>query len=189
MAFPDWSSVGNNLLADAIVIAVMSGTVRAAIGRVARVTFDRSQEIAFWLLVPTALALGLIALHLNAPAPMQVPFKAESTKPDWPVFSQSDIDEWATALKPFKIADSQIWYAQRNEDVAVSIGEAMEKAGWNQPEMLPGVAIGIQIGVPVGQPQLGDTLQALFEKKFGVRPVIGSGGSALTLTIGRRTNP
>ncbi len=166
MAFPDWSSVGNNLVADAIVIIATSATVRAAISRVARITFDRGQEKAFWLLVPTALALGLIALRLNAPAPVQVPFKAESTKPDWPVLSESDIDEWANALKGFKVYDARIWYAERDEDVAVSIDEAMGKAGWSGPDLEQGVGIGIKIAAPPSQPSLANTLQTLCKKSL-----------------------
>ncbi|MFZ0245975.1 hypothetical protein [Candidatus Binatus sp.] len=189
MAFPDWSSVGNNLLADAIVIVAMSATVRTAVRRVGRITLDRSQEIAFWLLVPTALALGLIALRLNAPAPVQVPFKAESTKADWSALDQSDINDWAAALKPFKIYNAEIWYAARDEDVAVSIGEAMEKAGWSEPELTQGVSVGIRIGAPSGQSPVAKALQALCEKKFGVRPPIDGNSTFLTLIIGRRTNP
>ncbi len=188
MAFPDWNSVGNNLLADAIVIIAMSATVRTAVRRVGRITLDRSQEISFWLLVPTVLALGLIALRLNAPAPVQVPFKAESTKPDWPVLSESEIDEWANALKGFKVYDARIWYAERDEDVAVSIGEAMGKAGWSGPDLEQGVGIGIKLAVPPGQPSLANTLQTLCEKKFGFRPPVEP-SAVLILTIGRRTNP
>ncbi len=190
MAFPDWNSVGNNLLADAIVIVAMSATVRTAVRRIGRITLDRSQEIAFWLLVPTVFALGLIALHLNAPVPVQLPFKAESARTDWPIFTQADIDEWANTLRPFRMPQPvYIFYAKQDEDVVVAIGEAMKRAGWYPELRGEGVPIGIEIDSGSATDRVAVALQSLCEKKFGVRPTISPNSTFLTLQIGRRTPP
>ncbi len=142
MWLPDWNSVGNNLVADAIVIAATSATVRAAISRVARITLDRGQEVAFWLLVPTVLALGLIALHLNAPIAGPV-----ASRSDWPTLSDNDIRDLGKSLEQYHPIAEEISYGdERDEPLAVSFARAMFAAQWPDAGVgKSGTIIGITI--------------------------------------------
>jgi hypothetical protein len=185
---PDWNSVGNNLVADAIMIVALSGTVRAAIGRIARVTFDRSQEIAFWMLVPTALVLGLIALHLNTPAASPA-----TEQSDWAVLSDDDIRSLGQQLAQYHPVAEDISYGdERDKPLAVSFARAMFAAKWPDAGVgMSGTIIGITLGgFEDTRPEM-NTIAAFCKTKLGIEPAIMIEGSAghIYLMIGSKPLP
>jgi hypothetical protein len=119
------------------------------------------------------------------------PSESESIKTDWPLLSRTDIDNWANTLRPFKMLQpAYIYYAKKDEDIAVAIGEAMKQAGWPDPQLNgENLPIGIEIAASSSSDQAAGALQSLCEKKFGFRPAISEGATFLTLEIGRRTSP
>jgi len=168
------------------MIVAMSATARAVVSRVAKAGLDRGQEIAFWLLIPTALILGFVAIRLNAPPPQLTTERSE-----WPMPSDEDIRELGKKLSQYHPTGAEIAYGDgRDKPLAVSFARAMFLANWPEAGVgMSGTIIGITIQGPPEMQLAMNALRDFCVSKLGTTPKISdtlSATSWIHVTIGNK---
>ena len=179
-----------------LIVQTTFTVVGAIAGMIAvrnRLRFDWAPRVFFGALIVVVIATGILDFYTRFNQYAGESASIESTKTDWPLLSGANIEEWANTLRPIKVENAglAIYYAKRDEDVAVGIGEAIEQAGWPRPSLIGDqVPLGISITARPEMAQAASALQALCQKQFDVRPEITLTGQAefFVLYIGRRSD-
>lgn len=190
----------SNFVLGLLIVQTSFTVISAIAGMIAvrdRLRFDWAPRVFFGALIVVVIATGILDFYTRFNQYRGAStVKAEIAAADWPLLTDADKENWANALRLAKVENAQvaIYYAKRDEDVAVGIGEAIELAGWPRPTLIGDqVPLGISISANTGgRPDLVgavDALQTLCEKKFGVRPDISQSQPVgfFVLYIGRRS--
>jgi hypothetical protein len=111
-----------------LIVQTLFTVVGAVTGMIAvreRLRFDWAPRLFFGALIIVVIATGILDFYTRfnqyqgAISP-----KAESAAADWPLLTDADKENWANILRLIKIERTTvaIYYAKRDEDVAVGIG-------------------------------------------------------------------
>jgi hypothetical protein len=114
----------------------------------------------------------------------------DKTQMDWEILSSAEIVTWRDTLSAFQIPYVTVWYAPRDEDVAITVAKAMKDAGWTVAEIResePVIGIVINYNGEEKRPAV-EALKRLCQRKFNTTPEISNMAppNNLSIAIGRK---
>lgn len=190
----------SNLILALLIVQTTFTVVGAIAGMIAvrdRLQFDWAPRVFFAALIIVVIATGILDFYtrFNQYSGANTS-KIEPATADWPLLTASDKENWVNNLKlvKFQNVEITIYYAKRDEDVAVGIGEAIKSAGWPKPYLIGdqvplGIGIAANTDAQTNLVPAVDALQTLCEKQFSVSADISQNAppNFLYLYIGRRS--